>query len=297
MAIRITIPGIFRIVIFNKPAEMLAVNDSGLVQRSLSGRGGLFHRSIAQKLAVFRTPDGDIWPAFRNRLDPLRAKHQFELETELADISGLLVRLEPEIAALATYVGSGRAHRPPGVVIQQMVGRMFFPDYVASEESYDAARTLQTWLSGSPIKAYLSKCSGALQSSLDQIIRLARGNMSCAHATALAMENIVKSIELMRQLAHAGNNLKELGPREALARILRAPDRVVREARDGGRIGNIRLHARSLLIFSVETARRQSPDVGFGFFASAWNRCPAHALVPALLAEIWKKAKMAPPEK
>src|SRR5262249_15385170 len=158
----------------------------------------------------------------RNRLDPLRAKHQFELETELADISGLLVRLEPEIAALATYVGSGRAPLPPGGVIQQKGGRMFFPDYVASEESHDAARTLQTWLSGSPIKAYLSKCSGALQSSLDQIIRLARGNMSCAHATALAMENIVKSTELMRQLAHTGNNLKELGPREALARILRA---------------------------------------------------------------------------
>ena len=32
--------------------------------------------TVAAKLAVFRTPDGDIWPAFRDRLDPLRATRQ-----------------------------------------------------------------------------------------------------------------------------------------------------------------------------------------------------------------------------
>ena len=294
MAIRITIPGIMRLVFFRTPQEVLAINNSSTVQRSLSGRGGLFHRSIAEKLAVFRTSDGDIWPAFRDRLDPLRAKHQRELEAALADIPGPLVRLTPEITALATYVRSGRAHRPPEVIVQQMVGRLFFSDYTASEESYDAALTLQTWLSGGPVKTYLLKYSGSLQGALDQIIGLARGNTSCAHATALAMHNIVTSIELMRQLARTGNNLKELDPRDAVACTLRAPDRVVREARDGGRVGDIRLHARSLLILGVEAARRQDPDGGFGFFASAWNRCPAHVVVPALLTEIWQKAKSIP---
>lgn len=291
MAIRITIPGILRLIFFKKPNEILAINDSSMVQRSLSGRGGLFQRSTAEKFAIFRTPDGEIWPAFCNRLDPLRAKHQRELEAALADISGLLARLAPEIAALATYICSGRADRPQEVIIQQMVGRLFFSDYAASEESYDAANTLQTWLTGGPVKAYLLKLNGALQRALDQIIGLARGNTSCAHATALAMHNMVKSIELMRELARKDNNLKELSPRQAVTRTLRAPERVVREARDGGSVGNIRLHARSLVIFCVEAARLQSLDIGFGFFASEWNRCPAHAIVPALLAEIWQQAK------
>jgi len=170
MAIRITIPGIMRLVFFRTPKEVLAINDSSMVQRSLSGRGGLFQRTTAEKLAVFRTPDGDTWPAFRDQLDPLRAKHQRELEAALADIPSLLARLTPEIAALATYVCSGRAHRPPEVIVQQMVGRLFFPDYTASEESYDAAHTLQTWLSGGPVKTYLLKHSGALQGALDQIM-------------------------------------------------------------------------------------------------------------------------------
>jgi hypothetical protein len=75
---------------------------------------------------------------------------------------------------------------------------------------------------------------------------------------------------------------------------LRGPDRVIREARDGARVGAIRLRARSLVMLAVEAARRQRPDPGFGFFASAWNRCPAHSLVPALLAEIWQQAKNDP---
>ena len=52
-----------------------------------------------------------------------------------------------------------------------------------------------------------------------------------------------------------------------------------------------RLGARTLVIFGLEAARQRKPDSGIGFFADGWNRCPAHAIVPALLAEIWKKAK------
>jgi hypothetical protein len=138
------------------------------------------------------------------------------------------------------------------------------------------------------------KRSGALQRALDRIIGLARGNLACAHATALALENIVKSIGLMRKLAASGDNLAKLGPQDALARTLRSPPRVIRETRDSTRVGNLRLQARSLVMLAVEAARRQRPDPGFGFFASAWNRCPAHSLVPALLAQVWQEAQNAP---
>jgi hypothetical protein len=291
MAIRVTIPGIIRIVCFRTREEVRTVNDSSIVQRSLSGRGGPFQRAAAAKLAVFRTTNGDIWPPFRDRLDPLRAKSQRDLEAALSDIPGLLTRLAPEIGALATYVHSGRSHRPPEVIVQQMVGRLFFSDYAASEESYDAAHALQIWLSPWPIKPYSLKLSGGLQRALDQISELARGNTSCAHATALAMENIVKSVELMRRLARKGDNLEEISPEDAVARTLRAPKRVIRETRDGGCAGNIRLHARSLVIFGVEAARRKSRDVDFAFFADEWNYCPAHAIVLELLASIWQTAQ------
>ena len=291
MAFTITIPGIVRIVIVKTPDEVVAINDAGVVGRSLSGRGGLVNGSIAAKLAVFRTPDGDIWPAFRDRLDPLRAAHQAALETALSDVEPLLRRIAPEIAELGGYVRGGTAPRSTGIIVQQATGRLFFDDYTANEASYDAARTLQTWSSAGPLRAFWIRRSGALQASLDRIMDLSRGNMACAHATALAMANILRSIELMRELARQGDNLAKIAPQEALVQTLRAPERVVREARDGGRVGQVRLCARSVVVLAVESARRQRSDPGFAFFAGAWNQCPAHSIVPALLADVWRAAR------
>ena len=291
MAIRITIPGLIRLVWFRTSEEVRAVNNSYLVQRSLSGRGGAFQRAIAKKLTAYCTHDGDIWPAFRDRLDELRAKRQRELEITLSDTRSLLERVAPEISALALYVRSGHTNHPPEVLVQQMIGRLFFSDYTASEESYDAAYTLQTWLTGGPVKTYFLERSGALQSAFDQITKLAHGDTSCAHATALAMKNIVKSIELMRQLARKDKNRK-ISPQDAVARTLRAPKLVFREARDGGRAGAFPLSARSLVLLGVDAARRRDGDNDLAFFANDWNRCPAHAIVPALLANIWQRAQI-----
>jgi hypothetical protein len=288
---RITIPGIVRLAWLTDPDEIVAANASGVVQRSLSGIGGLVHRSIAEKLAVFRTADGDIWPAFRDRADPLRAARQKELEKALSKTHSLLKRVTPETSALAAYIRSGSTNRPPEVIVQQMVGRLFFTDYAASEESYDAARALQTWVSGGPIKSFLLKFSGELERSLDLIVTLARGDTSCAHGTAIAMHNVVDIIERMHRLAKTRGNLEKLTPQEAIASTLRAPKQVVRETRDSGRVCGTHLGARTLVILRLETARRQKPEAGIEFFAHGWNQCPAHAIVPALLADIWKKAK------
>jgi hypothetical protein len=290
VAFGITIPGIVRLVAVSSPEEVLALNEASMVGRSLSGRGGLVNRTTAAKLAVFRTPEGDIWPAFRDRLDPLRAAHQAELEATLSNF-GLLRHVAPEIGELGDYVRTGSAQRSTGVIVQQAVGRLFFTDYAADDESYAAARTLQSWLSAGPLRAFWLKRGGALQAALDRIMALSRANMACAHATAIAMDNIVRSVELMRGLARGGDNLTRLGPQDALAQTLRAPARVVREARDAGRVGQVKLGARSLVLLSVEKARRQRPDPGFAFFASAWNRCPAHSIVPAMLADVWQAAK------
>ena len=288
---RITIPGIVRLAWLSDPDEVVAANASGVVQRSLSGLGGLVQRSIAAKLAVFRKSDGDIWPAFRDRADRLRSDRQKELENALAKTQSLLKRVTPETDALAAYVRTGSTNRPPEIIVQQMVGRLFFRDYAASEESYDAACALQTWVSGGPIKSYLLKLSGELERSLDLIVTLARGDTSCAHATAIAMHNLVDTIERMRRLARARDNLQKLSPQEAIASTLHAPKQVVRETRDAGRVCGMHLGARTLVVLRLECARRQKPDAGIEFFAKGWNQCPAHAIVPALLADIWKKAK------
>src|SRR5262245_63069898 len=86
MGISLRIPGLVRLMVVKRPDEMLAVNAAAGVDRPLSGRGGLFNRSMAAKLQVFRTADGEIWPAFCSRNDAGRMRRSKEVADKLTDI-------------------------------------------------------------------------------------------------------------------------------------------------------------------------------------------------------------------
>jgi len=285
------IPGLLRIVLVGTPDEIAEANDAVGVDRPLSGRGGLVNRMIARKLCPFTGAHGESWPAFASRLDPLRAKGQRDLEQRLSDADELLARIAAEVAELGKFVRGRNSAKPLGVLVQQAIGRLFFADYAATEDSYRAAVVASGWLSAGPLKSLYLRRSGRLRAALDQLMELARGDIFCAHGTALALHNIVESVEAMRKLARSGNALKELSPAEIATRTLRAPPRVVREARDAGSIADVRHGARALIVMAVDSARKRGPDSG-AFFAGHWNQCPAHAFVPKLLAEIWRVARM-----
>jgi len=287
----INIPGLLRLVIVRSAAEAAEVDEAAGVDRPLSGRGRLINRLIAAKLAPFTTPDGQPWPAFAARLDALRAERQSGLEEALSRSANLLQRLEPEISDLAAFVCDRLPGASVGVIVQQAIGRLFFPDYRATDDSYAAAVTLSTWLSAGPIKSLLLKRSGRFQAALDLVTQDARGNASCAHAIGIALHGIIESVILMQQLASGSDQLHHLSPEEAVAQTLRAPARIIREARDRVQGRHLQLQSRSLILIPVESLRQQSADRGAAFAAGRWNQCPAHAFVPSFLAQVWRVAR------
>jgi hypothetical protein len=291
MAISIQIPGLLRLVVVREPAKLEAMNMAADIDRPLSGRGGFVNRWIVSKLQPFRTPAGETWPAFCSHLDPLREQRTTALEKKLSDVPAQLQRLSGEIAELAAYVRGTPASRPVGEVVQQAVGRIFFDDYRASSQSYEAARTLSAWLAAGLVKTLLLRLSGKVPVAVDTVLTHARGNTACAHGTGLALHNIVESIGLMRNLAQSGSRLKELSPPDAVSLTLRAPKRVLREARDATQVEGIRVRARSIVLLYVESARRRGSDPGIAFLTDQRNQCPAHVFVPALLGEVWKTAR------
>ena len=291
MSISLRIPGLVTLVIVRTPSEIGQINDARGVDRLMSGRGGLVNRMIAGKLAVFKTSAGLAWPAFAARADTARSARQDELESRLSrDTPDLIARIAPEIAALAACVRDGSSADTIGMSVQQAIGRLFFLDYVADADSYDAARTLSKWPSAGPLTSWRLRRSGKLQRAINLVLERARGDTACAHATALAMHNIVDSVVLMQGLARKSGTSAKLSAADAVKQVLRAPPRIIREARDDILVGDTKVRARSLVMMSVETARKASPNDGFGFFADHWNRCPAHAFVPSLLARIWEVA-------
>src|SRR5262249_58150023 len=93
-----------------------------------------------------------------------------------------------------------------GVIVQQVVGRMFDRSYTATRESYRAARVVNAVLSSCPVdmaRALWWKLSGRLAASRALLWRLANDNPVVIHSTTIAIHNIVDSLARMRAAMRA----------------------------------------------------------------------------------------------
>src|SRR4029077_12396816 len=121
-----------------------------------------------------------------------RALQQAKLDFRLSN-GPTAPRLDARaIAMLACYVAGVEPDEPVGVAAQQVVGRMFIPDYAASPESYAAAKLMASWSTADPVRALWWLWSGRVAKSRQLLWRLAENDPQCIHATTLAIHGIVE---------------------------------------------------------------------------------------------------------
>jgi hypothetical protein len=282
----IDIPWIARLVLATDAAECRALAAAEGIDRPPPDHGRLVNRLVAARLRRFRARTGELWPAFAGRHDQCRLTRRTNLANRLG-IDGLL-KVQPELDRLAAFVAGKVAPDALGPAAQQLVGRLCLDGYVADAASYAAARTVDAWISSGPLRTLYLRRSGRLQAAIDLLEARAHGDLACAHATAIAVHNLVASLEAMCDIAHSQD--RPASPDEAVRRALHVPAVVVRGTRDAVTVGKQRVRERSLVLLAVRRARRSS--VGFdGFFADGWNACPAHGSVRDLLAEVWRRAQ------
>src|SRR5262249_35831607 len=165
MGISIRIPGLLRLMVVTKPGEMLAVNAAAGVGRPLSGRGSLFTRFMGANAQGVCAARGGVLGGLCPRKDGSGRARSKEVAEKLTDIPAKLQSIRGEIAELAAYVRGKPTARSAGVIVQQAVGKLFFADYRASEESFDAAQTLSIWLRALPLRTRLLRRSGKVQAA------------------------------------------------------------------------------------------------------------------------------------
>lgn len=192
-----------------------------------------------------------------------------------------------DIAHLGYYIG-GREILEPGVVAQQIVGRFFEPEFVATAESYDDARVIADWVKLPSPRAAWNQLTGKLDAARGRMWRLCRQDRVMIHGVVLALPNIVESLVLMRALfskrptADCDEMLRDClrGP-ERLLRVLRAP----LESNSG-----LAFRAGAVAIYDLKAVHEEQPEADL-FMRGRWNQCPAHAIVPRLLGTVWKRAQ------
>jgi hypothetical protein len=288
MARRIRIPLLLDVVLVDDTEEMTQLNQRPDVSRVVSAAGGLIHRMIQRRIAGTLHVGNAPLPAFAARDDQARVERQARLEDTLGRVD---VEGEPfasDIKRLGRYVNGQAPEMSLGAAVQQVVGRLFVPAYVATPESYRAAEVIAEWPRANPVKALWWRWSGKLRRSRALLWEKAGNDPACIHATAIAMHNMVTTIERMREMARDPGS-RRLTPGEAVKACLAAPAGLLRSVTREARVPFLArpLQAGSLILFRLRKIHADTKDDSVAFLRGEWSQCPGHQVVPRLLEAVW----------
>jgi len=138
-----------------------------------------------------------------------------------------------------------------------------------------------------PFRWLMLHLSGRLARSRRLLARRVAGDLAAVHGTGVAVHNMVRGFETMRELWRAQ-------PRPAVDEVLRAslfaPKTVLRQATAPGGtvVGEVR--PGTLVLVELDKLRERSPDAEAVFMAGTWAECPAAAFVAALMRATWDGA-------
>lgn len=291
MARHLRIPLLADIIRTDAPAEIVALADDPLLDRGFGERGPLLNRILARRVRGVLVSRGTVLPSGRMRDDPKRREAVDALAERLSrNPQAAVGELGPAVDAAADHV-AGRSERPAGELAQELFGRLFRDDFRASPETWEAAETLRRSLQGrNPLSRLRDSLSAAVPRALGRLSAAMEGDPTGVHAIGIAAQNMARTLEGLRALYAAEAEPGTVGPAEAVARCLVAPRAVLRQAVGPGETVGGDTRRGTLVMLEVGRGHLRSLDPRIAFLSEAWSGCPAHAFVPALVAEIWRRA-------
>jgi hypothetical protein len=285
MARSIHIPGIADITTVDDKAEVRALAAAGNLDRGCRLPGSLVNRLMMGHVARTLRVNGEPLPAVAPRDHPQRAARQAALRARLDPATPLWD--DATLAALVAAVRGTKGADAIGPATQQAIGRVFDTDYIADAASWQAALDLDGALRR-PVRGFFLKITGRLGRSRDLLSRKVRGDLAAVHATGIAVHNLVRGFETMREL---WRRQPRPSADEAVRQCLFAPETVLRQATARGTTEAGDVRSGTVVRFRLDDIRARHPgDPEVVFMAGTWAECPAVAFVPALLRAVWEGA-------
>jgi hypothetical protein len=256
------------------------------LDRDFVSRGPLLNRVLTGRINQALRVDGKPLPAVAPRGDAERARTQAALHKRLDPAKGPL--WDDETLGRLVAAVRGDAGADIGPAAQQAVGRLFSKDYLGNAESFQAAKDLDDAVrSANPIRLFKLNLMGQLRRSRRLLTERVGSDLAGVHGTGIAIHNIVRGLEHMRELWRGE---PRLAMDDAVRACLFSPKTVLRQATAGGATMAGDVRPGTLVLLELEKAREVSPDAETVFMAGTWAECPAGAFVAALLRAVWEGA-------
>jgi hypothetical protein len=288
---RLRIPGIANIFKVDEPNEINALARDPRIDRKFDLHTCPFNWLLLKRSLSVLSFKGHRFPTMTGRDSQERQIHQQELVKSLRERAAA-IRLGPEeLDSLAHWVRGEGPESQVGVLTQQILGRLFLPEFVATEESWAAAKILVAApRSRNMFLVLWWVASGKLRRSKRLLAQMVKEDLSAVNAIGIAVHNVVKGLRHMRTLYADSGIRTSLPPAAAAHKCLFAPVSLYRQAAEAGHLGNCPFPRNSLFVFEVGKASQREGGRSLVFMEDTWSQCPAAEWVPALLEGVWIRA-------
>ena len=291
----VRIPGLIDLVQADARADIRGLADDARLDRKFEPRGPLINRLLVLRIRSVLRLAGAPLPSVAPRDDARRMRAQEELRRRLDPAAGKPLWDEETIAALVGAVHGAPGAPPLGPAAQQAVGRLFAADYKASPQSWAAAGVLDAAVhTRNPLQAAFLQLSGRLRHSRRLLADLVHGDLAGVHATGIAVHNLVRGFERMRELWKEPRWRSPTAVDAVVEQCVFAPPSVLRQAAMPGATVCGAVRAGTLVVLELGAARERAAGRDVEFMLGNWAQCPAAVFVPALLQAVWKRAIAVP---
>ena len=288
---RLRIPGLIDVLRVADPAQIAELGQDARLDRDYVARGPLLNRIIVTRTRKALSLNGAPWPPVAPHGAQRPTAGQAALEARLSALAAAWRPDDPSVRALASYVRGANAPESAGPLAQEAIGRLFRPDYRADAESWAAAEVMgKAPRSFNPLLRLRWALTGAVAKARALLADKVGGDPGGLNGTGVAVHNLVASLKLMRALWANPHARRRLSPEAAAAQCLVAPVQVMRQPKVAGHASAGDFDEATLVLLQLRVAQARSPGARTAFMAGSWSRCPAHAWIPALLAEVWRGA-------
>jgi hypothetical protein len=285
------IPGLVDLIRVDGGSDIRVLADDGRLDRRFERCGPLINRLLLRRVRRVLQVDGSPLPSVAPRTDMQRAQAQEALTRRLDPASRRPLWDEETILGLVGALRGTPGAPALGPATQHAVGRLFVADYRSSSKSWVAAVTLNTAVqTRNPLRALFLDLSGRLKRARALLAELVGGDRAGVHATGIAVHNLVRGFERMRELWNEPRWRVRSATDAVVAQCLFAPPSVLRQATMTGSTvaGNVR--PGTLVVMQLDAAHERNPGPDIEFMVGSWAQCPAAAFVPALLRVVWERA-------
>lgn len=285
------IPGLVNIFEVNDPEEIKALANDPVIDRHFETHTCPVNWFLLRRSLSVLSFKGGRFPTMKPRRCPSRARAQDELWHRLNDAAAEMKTGPIALASLAEWVRGTGPDAEVGILTQQLLGRLFQTDFIATEESWAAALVLvQAPRSSNLPKILWWFVAGNVRRAKRILGEMAGGDLSAVNAIGIAVHNLVKSLYHMRTLYSDIASKSTLSGEAAASQCLRAPVSVYRQSTERGTILGNSFPKHSLFVLNIGAASQRSDGGSLIFMEGSWSRCPASTWIPAMLEGVWKRA-------